>query len=74
MISNKDFALAAIGIFYVVIGVRGYDLGSLVHWKYYFCIALGVLFILGALYRSDKQTNARGRDRHKRKGVSISHD
>ena len=52
MIKGQDFALAAIGIFYIVIGVRGYDLGSLAHWKYFICIALGVLFILGALYRS----------------------
>ena len=44
-----DFFMLAIGLIYVILGVRGYDLGCLANWKYYACILLGILFCVGAV-------------------------
>lgn len=43
-----DYLLAGIGIIYVVLGTRAFDLG-LASWKAYGCLILGVIFIMSAL-------------------------
>ena len=54
MIKTGDYFLLCLGILFLVLGVRGYDLGSFEHWKYYTIMALGIIFLLLSINHNNK--------------------
>ena len=53
MVELKDFLLIFIGTIFIVLGVRGLDLGGLEYWKYFLVIIVGVIFFIGAIMKKD---------------------